>query len=78
MKNFTSTSFFLLLKESSQTGIDIDSQVLENGYDEFTVFLFSENTVADKKTYHNMLIYTQVELVSLTKALEKKCSRLSA
>jgi hypothetical protein len=66
MKRFISTKFFFSLKEVSQTGIDIDAQVLENGYDEFAILLFSEYAAfTDKSAYYNTLVYTRIELISL-------------
>jgi len=78
MEQFISTKFFFLLKNASQKGIDIDIQVLKNSYNDFAVFLFSENNAANKAAYRNKLTYVQVELVSLTETLEKKCNYLSA
>jgi hypothetical protein len=77
MKRFISTKFFLLLQDASQKSIDMDAQVLANGYDEFVLLLFSEVTAStDRVAYHNMLVYTCVELASLTGVSGKKCVRL--
>lgn len=77
MKRFISTKLFLTLQDASQTGVDADAQVLQNSYDEFVVFLFSESAVSKNKTaYHNALIYTRVELASLTEVSGKKCGNL--
>ncbi|MDR0231388.1 MAG: hypothetical protein LBI82_04640 [Dysgonamonadaceae bacterium] len=77
MKQFISTKLFLTLQEASQSGIDRDAKVLKNGYDEFVMLLFSEKTAfTDKTSYHNELVYTRVELASLTEVSGKKCSYL--
>jgi hypothetical protein len=77
MKRFISTKFFLSLQEASQKGIDINAQILENGYDEFVMLLFSEcAATTNRVAYHNMLVYTCVELASLTGVSGKKCVRL--
>lgn len=77
MKRFISTKFFLTLQEASQKGIDMDTQVLDNAYDEFVILLFSEGTAStDRVAYHNMLVYTRVELAGLTGVSGKKCARL--
>lgn len=50
----------------------MNAGVLKNGYEEFVVLLFSEKTAfTDKVTYHNKLVYTRVELASLTGASKK-------
>jgi hypothetical protein len=72
MKRFISTEFFFLLKKASQKGIDVETQVLENGYEEFVISLFSESTTADKVAYHSALAYTRVELANLTEVSKKK------
>jgi len=73
MKQFISTKLFLALQEASLTGIDADSRELENKYEEFVMLLFSEKTAAtDKITCYNRLVYTRVELASLTGIPEKK------
>jgi hypothetical protein len=78
MKQFIETKFFFSLQEASQKGIDINAQALENGYGEFVMLLFSEYaTAADRVAYHNILVYTRVELASLTGLSGKKCVRLS-
>jgi hypothetical protein len=77
MKQFISTKFFLSLQESSQKGIDVDTKVLANEYDKFVLLLFSESAAStDRVAYHNMLVYTRVELVNLTGVSGKKCVRL--
>ncbi|MDR2773471.1 MAG: hypothetical protein LBC19_01800 [Tannerella sp.] len=68
MKRFTKTNFFLLLKESK----NIQSSSLSDGYNEFAGLLFAGNTAMDKEEYHNALVYTSVELASLTEVSEKK------
>jgi hypothetical protein len=74
MKQFNSTKLFLTLREASQNGIDIDAQVLESEYDEFVISVFSENAAfTDQTAYRNALVYTRVELSSLTGVSGKKC-----
>ena len=66
MKQFTSTKFFCLLQEASQTDIDIEAEVLKTGYDDFINLLFSKNNVFPEMTdYHNALVYTRVEFSRL-------------
>ena len=78
MKRFVSTEFFLSLKEASQKGIDVDAQVLENGYDRFVMLLFREGAACtDKIAYYRSLVYTKIELTGLTKVSGKKYSLLS-
>ena len=78
MKEFTSTKFFLVLQEASQTGIAVDTRVLENCYDEFVLLLFTQSAAfTGKAALHNALDYTRVELISLTEEVsEKKCAGL--
>jgi hypothetical protein len=77
MKQFISTKFFLSLQDASQKGIDINTQVLKTGYDEFVMLLFSEGAAStDRIAYHNLLVYNRVELASLTGVSGKKCVRL--
>ena len=79
MKRFISTKFFLALQEASQKGIDIDTQVLENGYEEFVLLLFLQHAaLQDKAAYYHSLVYTRVELVHRTKVSGKKCSYIFA
>ena len=74
MKRFISTDFILLIQNITS---DIEVHELKKVYDEFAIFLFSENTDStDKAAYHNALVYTRAELVSLTKVSGKKCSNL--
>ena len=76
MKQFISTKFFRLLQEASQTGIDIEAEVLKTGYEDFVMLLFSKNSVStDRADYHNTLTYTRVEF-SRFKVSEKKYSCL--
>ena len=73
MKRFISTKFFLLLQKASQNGIDIDANVLKVEYDRFVMLVFSESGIlTDKQIFHNTLVYTRVELASLTAVLKKK------
>ena len=75
MKQFIETRFFHTLQKISQKNVSIDTQVLQNEYDEFVRLLFSEFAVlTDKTTFHNSLVYTRVELAGLTEVLEKKCN----
>jgi len=78
MKRFISTEFFLALREASQKGIEVDAQVLENGYDKFVMLLFSEGAVCtDKTAYYRSLVYTRLELECMTGVVGEKCSHLS-
>jgi predicted GTPase len=74
MKRFVKTKFFLSLKESK----NIQSSLLDGEYDEFVGLLFAGNTGMGKMEYHNALVYTGVELTSLTQVSEKKCSTVSS
>ena len=77
MKQFISAELLLALQKMSQTGFDGDARTLKNGYEEFVMLVFSEDAVhTDKVSYRNMLVYTRVELASLTEVTEKKCSHL--
>ena len=78
MKTFISTEFFLALKETSQTGITINTHVLQNCYEEFVKLLFTHNAAfSSKATWLNTLDYTRVELIILTDEVsEKKCNSL--
>jgi hypothetical protein len=75
MKRFISTKLFLVLQEASQKGVDVGVQALENGYDEFVIHVFHESAAStDMAAYHNTLVYTQVELKSLTKVSKKNAA----
>jgi hypothetical protein len=76
MNQLTSTKLFLALQEASQKGIDLDVQVLEDSYDEFVNRLFKDSSVIDKSAYRDLLVYTHVELTSLTGVSGKKCRNL--
>jgi hypothetical protein len=79
MKQFISTKFFRVLQEISQTGINMDTQILQNSYDEFVILLFQGiASPHNKAMYHSTLVYTRVELAGLTEVSGKKCSNLSA
>jgi hypothetical protein len=78
MKRFISTKLIALLREASQKGVDREAKTLQSAYDKFASFVFSENDAAiDKTMYYDALVYTQVELASLTGVSGKKCGRLS-
>ena len=78
MKRFISTKFFCTLQEASQTGVIVDDNVLETGYDEFAQFVFSEDcNLSDRTVYRQILLYTRVELSGLTLVSGKKCGNLS-
>ena len=71
-KQFVATKLFLTLQEASRTGIDGDAKELMNGYDEFVMLLFSENTnFTDKSFYLNMLVYARVEFAVFDRYREK-------
>jgi hypothetical protein len=79
MKKFISTKLFLTLQEASQKGVNVDAQVLENGYNDFACLLFTETSAAkDKAAFYQTLCYTQVELEDLysqqASVLKKKCT----
>jgi hypothetical protein len=74
MERFTKTKFFLLLKENK----NIQSSPLNDAYNEFVRLLFAGNDGMEKVSYHNALVYTSVELVSLTDVSEKKYSKIPA
>jgi hypothetical protein len=79
MKRFIPTKLFLSLQEASQKNVDMDIQVLENQFEDFVMLLFSGYAaLTDKAAYHNMLMYTRVELSSLTEVSGKKYETLSA
>jgi hypothetical protein len=79
MKRFISTKLFLALQEASQNGIDKDAKVLQNGYDEFVESVFQGRTAfTDKAAYHDALVYTHVELATLSEVSGKKCGCLSS
>jgi hypothetical protein len=78
MKRFIKTKFFLLMKESSQAQMGMDTQVLNNEYDKFAMLLFTDTTLSsDKVAYRNSLVYTNAELVGLTEVSGKKCGNFS-
>lgn len=67
MKRFIKTKLFRILQEASQKGIQTDAVVLEQAYEEFALLLFSLCAApSDQVACHNTLIYTRVELASLT------------
>ena len=77
MKQFISSKLFLALQEVSQSGIDEDTNVLKNRYDEFVMLLLLKGgAFPNKVTYYNKLIYTRVELAYLTVVSKKKSSNL--
>jgi hypothetical protein len=72
MKQFTKTRFFLLIKENNN-----DLSSLEDEYKKFACHLFAEGIACtDKTAYHNALVYTCVELASLTEVSKKKRDNL--
>jgi hypothetical protein len=71
----TTTQFFQLLQSKK----NVQPSVWMKAYNDFVAELFAENNPATNETeYHNMLIYTSVELISLTDVSEKKCSKIPA
>ena len=67
--------FFQLLRNEK----DVQPSVWMKAYNDFVTELFVGNDpAADKTEYHNMLIYTSVELVSLTDVSKKKCIKIPA
>lgn len=72
MKRLILTKFFTSLQKASKKGIDINMKVLRNEYEEFAILVFSESlTSTDKTTYHNILVYTCMELSGLTDEAKK-------
>jgi hypothetical protein len=79
MKRFISTKLFLALQDASQKGIDKNTKVLQNGYDEFVNSVFQGRTAfIDKSACHDALVYTCVELTTLPEVSGKKYGCLSA
>ncbi|GHU57470.1 hypothetical protein FACS189411_11160 [Bacteroidia bacterium] len=77
-KQFLSTELFLLLEEASQEGIGVDARVLQNGYDEFVMLVFSEGASSTgRAAFRNTLAYTRVELKSLSEVSGEKCGGFS-
>jgi hypothetical protein len=75
MNRFISTKLFLALQEASQKGIDRDAKVLKNGYDEFVMSIFQGRTAfTDKAAYHDVLVYTRVELATLSEVSGKNAA----
>jgi len=73
MKRFISTKLFYSLQEPSQTGIDMDAQLLKNEYDEFVAFLFSESAAfTDKSAYHDALVLYPYRTQKSYKGIGKK------
>ncbi|MDR0603716.1 MAG: hypothetical protein LBG80_05355 [Bacteroidales bacterium] len=72
MKRFIQTQFVILIK----TNKNVSLSTLEQAYDEFAEFLCTECTVMDSTICRNALVYTRVELISLTKMLEKKAIKM--
>ena len=72
MKRFAKTEFFHLIKTNNN-----NPSLLEDEYEKFVWYLFAENSVCtNKEAYYNALIYTRVELASLTGVSKKKCGNL--
>ena len=70
MKRLTKTQFFLCLKAYEEASCD-----LRREYDEFANRLFSEWSASnDWETYHNVLVYTYVELSCITAEAKKDVS----
>ena len=65
------SSEFILLTQDNLSGINV--QRLQNSFEEFALFVFTEKTnFHNKDMYHNALIYTRVELLFLVRSLEEK------
>ena len=70
MKRLTKTQFFLCLKADEEAPCDMRRE-----YDEFANRLFSEwSALNDWETYHNVLVYTYVELSCSTAEAKKDVS----
>jgi hypothetical protein len=75
MERYIKTKFFLSITENS----DVQLPILKYEYDQFARLLLAGYAAfTDKAAYHNTLVYTRVELSSLTQVLGKKCSNLSS
>jgi hypothetical protein len=72
MKRFIQTEFVILMKMNRNVSLP----ALEQSYDEFVEFLCTECTVMDSTICRNALVYTRVELIHLTKTLEKKAIKM--
>jgi hypothetical protein len=76
MIEFASMKFFLILKEASQKGIDLNEQVLEK---EYTGFIRQVSvagmSLTEKAVYRFSLVCARVELISLSKKLSGKKMR---
>ena len=73
MKQFISTKFFRTLQDASNSGVEIDADILKTGYEDFVLHLFSENDVSSGMAdYQSALAYARVELSHLTEASGKK------
>lgn len=79
MKRFVSTKLFRSLQKASVNGIEVDAEVLKNGYDEFATLLFPSGiSLAERAACHNALVYTRIELSEMSGTLGEKNSRLSS
>jgi hypothetical protein len=76
MKTFIDTKFFRILLDTSQKDVDIGIPSLENSYKEFVEFLLENTVFKDKVIYHNTLVYTLVDLLSITEVTKKKHGNL--
>jgi hypothetical protein len=75
MNKLTATGFFRLLYREK----NIQPSVWMKAYNDFVVKLFAGNAPATNKVeYHNMLVYTSVELAGFTDVSKKKCSKIPA
>jgi hypothetical protein len=73
MNQFTKTHFFLLLKGNN------NPSSLEDEYEKFARHLLAEvNVCTSKEAYRKILVYTHVELTSLTGVSGEKCLNLSS
>jgi hypothetical protein len=73
-KKILSAKFYILLREASQKGTDIDVRELQNSYDEFILLLLSKSTPCkgkDRETYRSTLAYINAQL-ALMKQTQKK------
>jgi hypothetical protein len=75
MKRLIEAKFFRALQEMLQRDVETDIRLLENRYNRFVKFLFSDCAAStDKAAFHDSLVYTLVELSGLTEVSEKKRS----
>ncbi|MDR1717234.1 MAG: hypothetical protein LBS20_15480 [Prevotella sp.] len=67
MKRFILEELFPALRNASQTGTDVQREILDSAYEKFAGRLLTEDIACtDRKTYRQVLVYTRAELAGLT------------